>query len=109
MLKLLLTSLLQTGIGKSMVSYLMLYRCCTQNRRVVFRKAGWKGERAHLFCEDGVFRLDELEFERELERPDVLYVVLMYFCIVWALQSFALHLCGPDPLARSSSLIRIFS
>ncbi len=66
-----------------MMSYLMLYQCCTQNRRVVFRKAGWKGERAHLFCKEGVFRLDELEFEREMERPDVLYVLVMYFCIVW--------------------------
>eukprot|EP00291_Cryptomonas_curvata_P023749 CAMPEP_0172157412 /NCGR_PEP_ID=MMETSP1050-20130122/3772_1 /TAXON_ID=233186 /ORGANISM="Cryptomonas curvata, Strain CCAP979/52" /LENGTH=252 /DNA_ID=CAMNT_0012826629 /DNA_START=53 /DNA_END=811 /DNA_ORIENTATION=- len=65
------------GIGKSMMSYLMLYRCSTQNRRVVFRKAGWNGDKAHLFCEDGVFRLEESEFLEELERPDVLYVLVM--------------------------------
>jgi hypothetical protein len=72
-----------------MMSYLMLYRCCTQNRCGVFRKAGWKGERAHLFCEDGVFHLEEIEFERELERPDVLYVLVMFFCKIWVLQSRA--------------------
>jgi hypothetical protein len=69
-----LTPCVQTGIGKSMMSYLMLYGCSigTKNRRVVLRKAGWNGERAHLFCEDGVFRLTQSESERELERPDVL-------------------------------------
>jgi hypothetical protein len=77
MLKLSVNSRVQTGIGKSMMSYLMLYQRSTQNRRVVFRKAGWKGERAHLFCEEGVFRLDESEFESELERPDVLYVLVI--------------------------------
>ena len=61
-----------TGIGKSMMSYLMLYRASTGNTRVVFRKAGWKGEQAHLFCADGVFELNHRGFQRELERSDVL-------------------------------------
>ena len=60
-----------------MLSYLMLYICSADNKRVVLRKAGWKGELAHLFCKDGVFRLEESQFQRELERPEVLYVLVL--------------------------------
>jgi hypothetical protein len=73
----LLTSCVQTGIGKSMMSYQILHLCSTEKRRVVLRKAGWNGEQAHLFCEDGVFSLNELEFRREMRRPDVLYVPVL--------------------------------
>jgi hypothetical protein len=50
-----------------------MYRASLRKDRVVFRKAGWKGERAILFCADGVFTLDEKQFDSELCRPDVLY------------------------------------
>jgi hypothetical protein len=77
MLEELLNSFVTTGIGKSMMSYQILHFCSTEKRRVVLRKAGWKGEQAHLFCEDGVFRLNELDFEREMRRLDVLYVPVL--------------------------------
>ena len=55
-----------------MMGYFLIYRCAVERKRVVVVKAGWRGEKAHLFCEDGVFKLDDEAFQRELCRQDVL-------------------------------------
>lgn len=67
------------GISKSMLSYYRMYRASLRKDRVVFRKAGWKGEMALLFCADGEFTLDEKQFDSELCRPDVLYAPVTVF------------------------------
>lgn len=61
-----------SGIGKSMLGYLLLYKWCCDGKRVVVRKAGWRREQPHLFCEEGAFKLNDAAFEEELDRPDVM-------------------------------------
>ena len=57
-----------------MMGYYMLYRCAIERKRVVVVKAGWMGDEAHLFCQDGVFQLSKMAFQQELCRVDVLCV-----------------------------------
>ena len=55
-----------------MLGYFLIYCCAVERKRVVVIKAGWRGEDAHRFCEEGVFKLDKDAFQRELCRKDVL-------------------------------------
>ncbi len=57
-----------------MMGYYLLYHCALHKRRVVVLKSGWLGNAPHLFCEEGVFMLDNVAFVQELTRPDVLCV-----------------------------------
>ncbi|KAG5188784.1 hypothetical protein JKP88DRAFT_303719 [Tribonema minus] len=68
-------------IGKSMWGYLLLYHWACgiskgeQIQRIVVRKKSWQREQPHLFCAEGAFVLTEDQFEDELLRPDVMYLI----------------------------------
>jgi hypothetical protein len=57
-----------------MMAYYLLYRCAVTKQRVVVLKAGWQINAPHLFCEEGVFKLNVVSLNQELNRPDVLCV-----------------------------------
>ncbi|KAG5183837.1 hypothetical protein JKP88DRAFT_315943 [Tribonema minus] len=61
------------GIGKSMLSYLLLYRWACERQRVVFHKRGFT--HPVLLCSDGAFELNKADLARELARSDVIYLV----------------------------------
>ncbi len=56
------------------MGYYLLHGCAVKKKRVVVLKAGWNINVPHLFCEEGVFTLDNLAFLAELDRPEVLCV-----------------------------------
>jgi hypothetical protein len=60
-----------TGIGKSMLGYLLLYRWACEGRRVVLRKAGFRNGVPVLLCADGAVKLTEDACIKELEDEDV--------------------------------------
>lgn len=65
------------GIGKSMMGYLLLYRCACQGRRVVVLKSAFIYRAPVLLCKEGAFKLDAASLEHELRNPDVMCVIFI--------------------------------
>lgn len=57
-----------SGSGKTMFSFLMLYRWACEGQRVVVMK---HGHESLLFCEDGAFYLEPDQLRTELRKEDV--------------------------------------
>lgn len=62
--------LMRTGIGKSMLGYLLLYRWACSGQRVVLHKRGFSDRL--LLCSDGAYKLAESAVGHELAREDVM-------------------------------------
>ncbi|KAG5192639.1 hypothetical protein JKP88DRAFT_292661 [Tribonema minus] len=65
-----------TGIGKSVFGYLLLYIWACLGKKVAVRKHGWRGEAPYLFCAEGVFEMSPERFRRQDSHdPDIMYLV----------------------------------
>ena len=63
-----------------MMGYFLLHQCALKKQRIVVLKSGWLGNAPHLFCQEGVFVLDNIAFQvvEELSRRDVLCVHISF-------------------------------